>query len=246
MWCHINIEKYKLMILLLVLWEIRGRVNKQICSYEFRETIYTRNPACQFEACFTLRSVNAPPFASQLCVTDMETVVGSLSWHTNGFGQWGALAEGWRARERKKPGYFSAPPTLFLVQVGQMPLSFHGSSSHWQAPMAPMSFGWLHLWGLLTLWLPMSLQPGGESSLLRLLIPTGPFPSYLLCNQFPVLSSSVLNIQSGFCLPGWIIKDISWILKKKPTIIWWLYFLFFMNTGKKSKYTLKMGHYSLV
>ena len=214
------------MILPLILREIRDKVNKQISSYEFREIIYTRNPACQFEAYFTLRSLNTPPFPAQLCVTDMEIVARSLRSHMNGFEQWGALAEGWRAREGKKPGYFSALPTLFLVQVGQMPLSFHGSSPHWQALMAPVSFGWLNPRGLLTLWLPMSLQPGGESGFLRLLIPTGSFPSYLLCNQFPVLSV-ICSRYSKWFLSSWLDNKRQThpeYLKKNP-IIWWLYFL---------------------
>lgn len=119
------------MILSLILWEIRNEVNKQI-SHKSRETTQetSSRPVCS--------QINFPPFPAQLCVPDMETLARLLCLLIYRWVR--AMRESGRRLERKRKEEARAllhPPHSLWVQVGQMPLWFHGPGSHWTGPHSP-------------------------------------------------------------------------------------------------------------
>lgn len=137
------------MILLHILGGIRAKVNNQI-SYEWREDL------CE-KCCMSVQGLicaRIKPFPAQLCVTDLETAKAPVSAGLQmslGNGRHWQEAGGQEERKRRT---ISPPSPLCWVQVRPIPISSHGSSSHWTGPNGPSVLWTARPLALLTLWVP--------------------------------------------------------------------------------------------
>lgn len=157
----------------------------------------------------------SPPFPAQLiCVTDPETarllclLPNGGVWATGGTGR---RQEGLRKEEARlflcathstlSTGWTEA----IFISWHQFPLAGPAVPHHpLDAPLRGQNDTVVSL-------CPCSLGMRVASAWVALLVPSGLILSVI---NSVYLVSSVLNIQSSFCLPGWITKDILDIHKK--------------------------------